>query len=68
MAARDSSPMIRRLEKDEVCEFCYAPAVSVCIHCGTAMCKECSETRNGRTVCNDCLEAEDYEFDAGGES
>ena len=37
--------MTRQSEKDEACEFCYAPAVSVCIHCGTAVCKECSETR-----------------------
>jgi hypothetical protein len=60
--------MTRQLEKDEACEFCYAPAVSVCIQCGTAVCKECSEVTNGRRVCNDCIEVEDYEFDAGGES
>ena len=59
--------MTRHLEKDEECEFCYAPAVVVCIHCGTAVCEECSETRNGQTVCNDCIEGEEPEFDAGGE-
>jgi hypothetical protein len=59
--------MTRQLEKDEAFEFCYAPAVSACIHCGTAVCGECSETRNGRAVCNDCLEGEEPEFDAGGE-
>ena len=59
--------MTRHLEKDEACEFCYAPAVSACIHCGTAVCGECSETGNGRAVCNDCIEGEEPEFDAGGE-
>jgi hypothetical protein len=59
--------MARQLEQDEACEFCYAPAVAVCIHCGTAVCKECAETKNGRTVCNDCIEGEDSEFEDGGE-
>jgi len=59
--------MTRQLEKDEACEFCYAPAVSARINCGTAVCGECSETRNGRAVCNDCIEGEESEFDAGGE-
>jgi hypothetical protein len=59
--------MARQLEQNEVCEFCYAPAVSVCIYCGTAVCKECAETRKGRTVCNDCVEAENSDFEDGGE-
>ncbi len=67
LAAWYSWPMTRKLEKDEACEFCYAPAVSACIRCGTAVCEECSETRNGQAVCNDCIEGENREFDAGGE-
>lgn len=59
--------MAREPELNEACEFCYALAVAVCIQCGTAVCKECAEIRNGRTVCNDCIEGEDREFEAGGE-
>lgn len=54
-------------DTNEACEFCYAQAVAVCIHCGTAVCEECSEIRNGQAVCNNCIEGEDSEFDAGGE-
>ena len=60
--------MTRYLDKDEACEFCYAPAVAVCIHCETAVCGECSEARNGQVVCNECIEGEECEFDDGGES
>lgn len=59
--------MTRHLEKDEACEFCCAPAVAVCVYCGTAMCDNCSETGKGQVVCNDCLEGEEPEFDDGGE-
>jgi len=59
--------MTRHLEKDEACEFSCAPAVAVCVYCGTAMCENCSETRKGQVVCNDCLEGEEPEFDDGGE-
>jgi hypothetical protein len=54
-------------DTNQACEFCYAPAVSVCIHCGTAVCEDCLKIRNGQTVCNDCIEGEHSEFDAGGE-
>jgi hypothetical protein len=41
--------------------------VAVCVYCGTAMRENCSETRKGQVVCNDCLEGEEPEFDDGGE-
>jgi hypothetical protein len=31
------------------------------------MCENCSETRKGQVVCNDCIEGEEPEFDDGGE-
>jgi hypothetical protein len=59
--------MTRQLERDEACEFCYAPAFAVCVYCWTAICENCSETRIEQMVGNDYIEEEEPEFDDGGE-
>ena len=48
LAAWHSWSMTRKLEKDETCEFCYAPAVSVCILAGLPFVKSVQKLETGR--------------------